>query len=123
MKECAVNPCLDARAVCGPNKLCIVNAEARKNPLVWCRACFDLEFDKARLCARAQGDGGVAECEKAIDAAARSCDQDECAQARLAIEGDPSPLKRVEQRRRQLQQERLKRYNETRDGFDRAAKH
>jgi hypothetical protein len=123
MKECAVNPCLDARAVCGPGKLCIVNAEARKNPLVWCRACFDLESDKATLCARSKGDAGVAECQKTIDDTARSCDQEKCAKARLAIERDPSPLKQVEERRRRLEQERLKRHNETRDWFDKAAKH
>jgi hypothetical protein len=122
-KECMVNPCLDARAVCGPKRVCVVNAEARKNPLVWCRACFDLEFDKAKLCAKAHGDAGVTECMKTIDDTARSCDQDQCAKARQAIEDDQSLLKQVEEQRRRGEQEQLKRYNETRDWFDKAAKH
>jgi hypothetical protein len=65
--ECVVDPCLDAHAVCGPKKLCVVNAEARKNPQIWCPACFNMKFDEAKLCAKNKDDGGVAECSKAID--------------------------------------------------------
>jgi hypothetical protein len=117
-----LNPCLDAHAVCGPNKLCVVNAEARKNPLVWCRACFDLEADKAKLCAKTQGDADVTQCEKTVDDTARSCDQDKCAQARLALEGDSSPLRQIEQRQREVREVKLKRYEQTQDWFERAAK-
>ena len=123
MKECVANPCLDASAVCGPNGVCVVNAKARKNPEVWCRACFDLEFDKAKLCAKPTSDAGVAECQKTIDDTARTCDQEKCAKARQTIEDDQSPLRLVEERRRQLEQEQLKRYNETKDWFDKSAKH
>ena len=33
--SCSQNPCLDARAVCGPGGVCVVNAEAKKSPAAW----------------------------------------------------------------------------------------
>jgi hypothetical protein len=122
MKECMVNPCRNARAVCGPNNVCVVNAEARKDPQVWCRACFDLEFDKVKLCAKSTGGAGGADCEKMVDDVARTCEEQKCAKARQAIEDDQPLLKRLKGQQRQQEQEQLRRYNETREWFNKAVK-
>jgi hypothetical protein len=119
-RECYVNPCLDAHAVCGPKRVCVVNAEARKNPLVFCPACFNLEFDKVKLCAKSKAE---AECQRTVDETARACDQDKCAKARLDFEAQDPVKKRLEEMQRQKREEDLKRYKETQRWFDEAAKH
>jgi hypothetical protein len=82
--NCAINPCLDARAVCSPAGICVVNAEARKNPSVWCRTCWELEHDAPKLCG-AKTAAAKSACERTIRDAVAKCDDGVCEAARSAI--------------------------------------
>ena len=82
--NCAINPCLNARAVCSPTGQCVVNAEARKNPSVWCRTCWELEHDAPKLCG-AKTAAAKSACERTISDAVARCDNGVCEAARSAI--------------------------------------
>ena len=82
--NCAINPCLDARAVCGPAGACVVNAEARKNPAVWCRKCWELEHDAPKLC-DAKSPAEKPACEQTLADAVAKCDDGACETARSTL--------------------------------------
>ena len=82
--SCTINPCLDARAVCGPAGACVVNAEARKNPAVWCRKCWELEHDAPKLCG-AKSPTGKSMCEQTLADAVAKCDDGACEATRSAL--------------------------------------